>query len=224
MIINYDPTIFNPSFLEEHGNILHDMYAKVERVFYEYELPHNVIQEAIHDACLFLGLHDVPFDYDNEVCIYTRNPTTYSDDIIGINKEKLFQLDIHNKDNLSLIMTHETVHGLLQYISATGDLSPWQEELICDTFMGVRAAVENLSSSRVEEGLSQTPASDTHPYGELRVKYIGIGKEIAEELLARDLPVSAENILSRINDYLKSDYDHIHEQEMIHRELSKLRL
>ena len=190
---------------------------------FEYNLPHDVIQEAIHNACLFLGLHDLPFDYDNEVCIYTKNPTTFTDDIIGINKEQLYQLDIHNKDNLSLIMTHETVHGLLQYISAMGSLSPWQEELICDTFMGVRAAVENLSTNRVEEGLSRTLASDTHPYGELRVKYIEIGKEIANELMARDLPINPDNILSRINDYLKSDYDHIHEQETIYQELRKSR-
>jgi chromosome segregation ATPase len=70
-----------------------------------------------------------------------------------------------------------------------------------------------LNISNVEDSLRNLAASSTHPDGSLRLHYIEIGKTIAQDLIDHDLPINVDNVLSRLNEFIKSDAGEIRKGE-----------
>lgn len=221
MDAHFDNTVYHPSFgpgenLASMANsFFHETLSHFQEMAHEYNLPDDVVQEAVHGACDFMHMDDLQIKPDNQTCVYTHNPATLQDDVLGFSKEQMLEMGVHDSKTLSLICTHEAAHCALQYLSSTHELSNWQEELSCDAFMGVRAAVEGIDTAKVEETLRNSPLSGTHPNGNLRLKYIEIGRQIGEDLKSHDIPVTAENIMARLDDYIKQDAQEIFKLEAI---------
>lgn len=219
MDAHFDTSVFHSSFDFNHmvfTNVLDHFHDMV----HEYNLPDDVVQSALHDACNFMHMDNLDVQPDKCTGVYTNNPTTLEDDILGFSRDQMLQMGIHDQQSLSLVCTHEVAHCMLQYLSDTHQLSNWQEELSCDAFMGVRAAVEGIDTHSVEKYLSEEMPSPTHPNGELRLKYIEIGKEIGEELNSHGIPVTTENIMARLHDHIQEDATEIFKQEAIVNEVA----
>lgn len=219
MDAHFDTSAYHPSFDFNHA-VYTDALGHFHNMVHEYNLPDDVVQTALHDACGFMHMNDLSIQMDGSTGVYTNDPTTLNDDVLGFSREQMLNMGIHDEQSLSLICTHEVAHCMLQYLSQTHQLSNWQEELSCDAFMGVRAAVEGIDTHTVEESLGHETPSPTHPNGELRLKYIEIGKEIGEDLKVHGIPVTAENILARLDDHIKEDATEIFKQEAIVNEIA----
>lgn len=219
MNAHFDTSVYHPTFDFNHA-VYTDALGHFHNLAHEYNLPDDVVQSAVHSACIFMQMNDLDIKMDNSTGVYTHDPTTLNDDVLGFSRDQMLQMGIHDEQSLSLICTHEVAHCMLQYLSQTHQLSNWQEELSCDAFMGVRAAIEGIDTHSVEESLGRETPSPTHPNGELRMKYIEIGKEIGEDLKAHGIPVTADNILARLNDHIKEDATEIFKQEAIVNEIA----
>lgn len=219
MNAHFDTSVYHPTFDFNHA-VYTDALGHFHNLAHEYNLPDDVVQSAVHSACIFMQMNDLDIKMDNSTGVYTHDPTTLNDDVLGFSRDQMLQMGIHDEQSLSLICTHEVAHCMLQYLSQTHQLSNWQEELSCDAFMGVRAAIEGIDTHSVEESLGRETPSPTHPNGELRMKYIEIGKEIGEDLKAHGIPVTADNILARLNDHIKEDAAEIFRLEAIVNEIA----
>ena len=194
-------------------NFISNVCSYFSDAFVGMKLEDESIRTAVHDACRFIHIDDLPIKYTENTGIFTNNPETLCDDILGIGRQQLIDLGIDNEKALSLVCTHEIGHCMLQQLSAENVVTGWNEELSCDAFMGWRAAIENIDTSDVENSIKDKPGTSTHPNGELRLRYIEIGKEIGEDLKNHDIPVTAENIMERLVDHLNKDATLITSQE-----------
>lgn len=225
MDAHFDNTVTHQSFgLGENvaslaNSFFHETLSHFQEMAHEYNLPDDVVQKAVHEACDFMHMDDLQIKPDNQTGVYTHNPSTLQDDVLGFSREQMLEMGVHDGKTLSLICTHEAAHCALQYLSSTHELSNWQEELSCDAFVGVRAAIEDIDTAKVEETLCNTLHSGTHPSGELRVKYIEIGRQIGEDLKNHDIPVTADNIMARLDEHIERDAQEIFKQEAIVNEL-----
>ena len=92
-------------------------------------------------------------------------------------------MGITEQEGLDLVMTHECAHRVLQGMSHLG-FDSHQEELCCDFMAGVRAGLNGIDVSQMENSLADTPVSDTHPGGADRVDSIEEGVKFAQEYYA----------------------------------------
>ena len=222
---HFDPNAFHPSFTSDtgthlSGNVFSMTLSHFHQMAHEYNLPDDVVQDAVHGACDFLKMDDLEIKQAGQVGVFTHNPQTLNDDVLGFNRQQMLDMGVHDGKTLSLICTHEAAHCMLQYLSSTHELSNWQEELSCDAFMGVRAAVEGIDTGKVEDTLRNMQTSTTHPNGELRLRYLEIGKQIGEDLKSHDIPVTTDNIMARLSEYVSNDAELIFKQEAIVNELA----
>ena len=222
---HFDPNAFHPSFTSEtgthlSGNVFSMTLSHFHQMAHEYNLPDDVVQDAVHGACDFLKMDDLEIKQAGQVGVFTHNPQPLNDDVLGFNRQQMLDMGVHDGKTLSLICTHEAAHCMLQYLSSTHELSNWQEELSCDAFMGVRAAVEGIDTGKVEDTLRNMQTSTTHPNGELRLRYLEIGKQIGEDLKSHDIPVTTDNIMARLSEYVSNDAELIFKQEAIVNELA----
>ena len=227
MDAHFDSTVYHPSFESStsdsglFGNVFHYTLSHFHQMSHEYSLPDDVVEKAVHDACDFLHMNDLDIKGAKMTGVFVNDPNTLNDDVLGFNRQQMLNLGVHDEKTLSLICTHEAAHCLLQNLSSTHYLTNWQTELSCDAFMGARAAVEGLDLEKVKATLGDTKASTTHPDGQLRLHYLDVGKQIGEELKSHDNPVTADNILARLADYLQKDANEILHQEVVAHELAE---
>lgn len=228
MQINFDSNQFHPSFLDDSDHKLSsDSFFKTSfehfsQLAHEFGLPNDVVSSALHRACDFFHFEDIPIINSSLTGVFTNNPTTYYDDVLGISREQLMNMGIHDENSLSLIFTHEMAHCYLQYLHDSGQLSQWQTELASDAFMGVRAAAEGLDMKSVADSLNEF-ATPTHPDRPLRKHYMEeIGVEIFRDLDKHDLPITPDNVLARLADYFKEESPSILQRELEVRKSSNI--
>ena len=92
-------------------------------------------------------------------------------------------MGISGKDGLDLVMTHEGTHRVLQGMEHL-EFDAHQEELCCDYMAGVRAGLNGIDVSQMENSLMYTPESETHPAGVERVESIEAGVRFAQQYYA----------------------------------------
>lgn len=219
MIIDFDSHEFNPSFLSDlshdssFGCMFHVSMSDFLQSAHEYGLPDDIIQSALDGACDFFLMDHLPIEDAKQTGVFLNNPTTFQDDKLGFSREQMLDMGIHDENSLSLICTHEVGHTIIQYMTAYNQISPWQTELFCDALMGVRAVLERIDSTHVENSLKDTMGSQSHPYGEMRETFINYGKEIAQSLLDNYIPITTDNILSRLFDCLNEHSSYVLSEE-----------
>lgn len=164
-------------------------------------LPDAMVASAVHRACDFFGM-PTPASVldDNGVCVYNGDPTTIFDDVMGFSRLQMIKMGIQGEDSLTLVYTHECAHRALQNISYTID--PWHEELACDFFAGVNAAMNNMDASNFQNALGSLPGGDTHPNGQLRAEFIEYGQQVVEYMQERGIEVSFENCIQFLNQHI----------------------
>jgi len=224
---HFDFDHFHPSFLGDDGwstfgvfgDFFHvhmdDFLARAQ----ECNLPQEIVHNALESACDFVGIPSMTFEDAPIMAVDTGNPTSFLDDKLLFSREQMINQGINDEQSLSLICTHEVAHRVLQYLHDTNQLSQWQTELACDVFMGVRSIVEDIDIEPVRNSLRDTYDSATHPGFELRNEYIEVGRTIGKDFAAQDIPVTYENVLLSLKDYLGRDAERILQMEQHYKNL-----
>lgn len=186
-----------------------DFLRDIEERFRIFRLSSADLGNAIESACRFFGIpvpdviYDLTDEQNGQTMFVNYNPNTYGDDILCFNLRQLHQLGATHRDAFSLIMTHECAHRYFQRTTFEGvNNGAWEEELACDFFMGVRAAMENMDISGVAAGLGKTASSPTHPDGALRQDIIVFGQQTVAKLQQAGLPLTLQNCMSQFSRYL----------------------
>ena len=139
----------------------------------------------VESACAFYEIPmpaliaDLTNHPNGQTMFVDRTPESFLDDIICYDLEQLMRLGISNKYAFSLIMTHECGHRVMQNTQMPGlDNGQWEQELVADYFMGVRAGLEGFPHSALDAvrgGLSKSRGAKSHPTGTLRNEIITYG-------------------------------------------------
>lgn len=143
-------------------------------------LDDSTIIDSVHESSEFFNIDDpavIQESVTTGVC--PGNPLTEKDDILVVNRIQLDNIGITDKEGLDLVMTHEAAHRALQGMGL--NFSSHEEELCCDYLSGVRAGLNNMDASKMEDSLIDTQESLSHPAGTDRVEAIEKGEEFARE-------------------------------------------
>lgn len=152
------------------------------RLNYGDTLSDEMIVQSVHQASTFFHINDPAAIYDDvSTGVYTNLSSTPMDDILVVGREQLSSMGITEKDGLDLVMTHEGAHRTLQGMNM--NYSSHQEELCCDFMAGVRAGLNGMDVSQLEDSLADTAESQTHPNGALRVTSIEEGVKFAQQYM-----------------------------------------
>lgn len=147
-----------------------------------FDMTHEEVTQSVHDASDFFHIDDPMVVKEGWTTgVYTNMALTEIDDELIYNREQMTDMGITEKHAFDLIMTHEGTHRMLQGMN-TG-FNPHQEELCCDYMAGVRAGLNGLDVSQMEDSLVNTHASSSHPDGHARVESIEKGVEFAEHFM-----------------------------------------
>ncbi|NVO12011.1 MAG: hypothetical protein HXX16_18780 [Bacteroidales bacterium] len=177
----------------------------------DFSLPDDLVISVVNSASDFFG-QPHPYIINADGTWEMANDTsTFNDDIIGFSRQQMMEMGIYGQDALSLVMTHECCHRALQNI---GNIDPWEHELACDYFAGVRAAMQHIDSSNFENVLINTQGGEHHPVGSLRVDFVEHGKQMAQELIGDGIQPTFENCLELFNKHLSEECQTI----QLHRE------
>lgn len=142
-------------------------------------LTDEMVQQSIHEASDFFHIDDpmIVAEYDT-TGVLLNGSGTFNDDILVFSREQMNDMGITGKETFDLVMTHEAAHRMLQGINS--DMNAHQEELCCDFMSGVRAGLNGMDFSGMQESLAISPESESHPAGLSRVYSIKEGAEFAE--------------------------------------------
>lgn len=189
---------FEPTGDVALDQLLHEVHNEIQTT-YDFLLPDEMVQEAVHKACTFFDLPVVPIVNSSGVCVWPYDTDTVWDDVFGFSRAQMMEMGIQGEDALTLVYTHECAHRALQNING---LEGKVEELACDYFSGIHAALNDMDTTSFENALAKTVESDSHPAGDLRAEAIGYGQKIAEEMVFLHVPLTLENCMKRFENFL----------------------
>lgn len=172
------------SLLELLQDLLPDSWFNDVRMNYGPELSDDMIVQSVQEASDFFNIENpmlIAEDFTTGVC--PNMDMTPMDDILIFNREQLLDMGITEKEGLDLVMTHEGAHRALQGLNL--GFNSHQEELCCDFMAGVRAGLNGIDVSQMEDSLADTPVSDSHPGGADRVDSIENGVQFAQDYMER---------------------------------------
>ncbi|MCI6249744.1 MAG: hypothetical protein MR641_00710 [Bacteroidales bacterium] len=167
--------------------------------FRDCVLPDKAVTNAVHRACEFFGIPEVPVIEADGTCVWTNDASTIADDLFGFNREQLMEMGVSGEDSLTLVYTHECAHRCLQ----NAFIDSWTEELACDYFSGVHAGLNNINLDNFEASLGCTEGGTSHPSGALRAQFIEAGRQAALEMEASGTEISFDNCMNKLNQYLQ---------------------
>lgn len=154
------------------------------RQLYGESLSDEMISQSVEETCDFFHIDEPAIVSEGWTTgVYPNNDFTLQDDVLIFNREQLHDMGISGKDGLDLVMTHEGTHRVLQGMEHL-ELDAHQEELCCDYMAGVRAGLNGIDVSQMENALLYTPESETHPAGVDRVESIEAGVRFSQQYYA----------------------------------------
>lgn len=149
---------------------------------YENPLSYEMIEDSVGRACDFFHIeHPESIELGHTTAVSLGDTGTYGDEILFFNRLQLEDMGITGQDGLDLVMTHEGTHRVLQDMNTGFDI--YQEELCCDYMAGVRAGLNGMDVSQLENSLIDLPQGLEHPIGALRVEAIEQGMAFAHEYM-----------------------------------------
>ena len=177
----------------------HDLisFQKTLQSLRDCVLPDEAVANAIHKACEFFGIPEVPIIEADGACVWTDD-TSLADDLFGFNRDQLMDMGISGEDSLTLVYTHECAHRCLKDTF----IDSWTEELACDYFSGIHAGLNNINLDNFEASLGCTEGGNSHPAGALRIQFIEHGRHTATDLIEHNSEVTFENCMTRFNQFL----------------------
>ena len=184
-------------------NVLHEAQSEIQATN-DFLLPDMMVHEAVHNACEFFNLPEIPIMNSDGVCVWANETETVFDDVFGFSRGQMMEMGISGEDSLTLVYTHECAHRALQNYEGIEGKS---EELACDFFAGIHAEIGDMDTEQLSSALGKTAESDTHPAGELRVEAMEFGKTVAREMAAQGVPLTFENCMERFDTFLSEHID-----------------
>lgn len=172
------------SLMDLLQDMLPDSWFNNVRMNYGETLTDEMIVNSVQQASDFFNIDNpMAIAEDWTTGVYPNMDISPIDDVLIFNREQLVGMGITEQEGLDLVMTHECAHRALQGMSHLG-FDSHQEELCCDFMAGVRAGLNGIDVSQMENSLADTPVSDTHPGGADRVDSIEEGVKFAQEYYA----------------------------------------
>jgi len=188
----------------------------------QYGLTETECEESVKETCDFFGIplplliHDITNDKDDQgTKIWFKDTHTMSDDVLDFDLKQLKKLGVHDKMAFSLIVTHEMTHRIFINKWLPGpDLGQWEQELIADFFMGVRAGLQGLDIRPVFNGLANTGGSGTHPTGKLRGEYMSYGLHLGLTNYSKGHSATVEEYKNLFLDYRRNHFKELYDAEL----------
>ena len=172
------------SLMDLLQDMLPDSWFNDVRMNYGETLTDEMIVNSVQQASDFFNIDNpMAIAEDWTTGVYPNMDISPIDDVLIFNREQLVGMGITEQEGLDLVMTHECAHRALQGMSHLG-FDSHQEELCCDFMAGVRAGLNGIDVSQMENSLADTPVSDTHPGGADRLDSIEEGVKFAKEYYA----------------------------------------
>ena len=170
--------------LQPLQDIFPDGWFDDVRQMYGENLSDEMISQSVEETCDFFHIDEPAMVSEGWTTgVYPNNDFTLQDDVLIFNREQLLDMGISGKDGLDLVMTHEGTHRVLQGMEHI-EFNSHQEELCCDYMAGVRAGLNGIDVSQMENSLMYSPESETHPAGADRVESIEAGVRFAQQYYA----------------------------------------
>lgn len=168
------------------------------------DVPEYQIEAAAHSACHFFELPDIPLQEGDSIGVYTLNPDYVNDDVFQYNVDQFRDMKLSSFEDQTKVWTHECGHRILQ--KAYGN--SWANELGADFFVGIREEMLGLGKSNFEKVLSETKATISHPGGDLRIKAIEYGRQVAAEMKKNGITPTWENCMQKYTEsvFAKMNY------------------
>lgn len=174
----------NIDTLQPLQDIFPDGWFDDVRQMYGENLSDEMISQSVEETCDFFHIDEPAMVSEGWTTgVYPNNDFTLQDDVLIFNREQLLDMGISGKDGLDLVMTHEGTHRVLQGMEHI-EFNSHQEELCCDYMAGVRAGLNGIDVSQMENSLMYSPESETHPAGADRVESIESGVRFAQQYYA----------------------------------------
>lgn len=199
--ISPDTEFSESVFLDVESDISKDALTSFQETLQSLKdciLPDEAVENAVHRACEFFGIPEVPIIEADGTCVWTNDANSLADDLFGFNREQLMEMGVSGEDSLTLVYTHECAHRCLQNTF----IDSWTEELACDYFSGVHAGLNNINLDNFEASLGCTEGGSSHPAGALRAQFIEAGRQAATEMTKSGEEVTFNNCMSKLNQYL----------------------
>ena len=194
----------NPALQFFKRPTMDDFLKMCQQRFKRFGLSDVDIHDAIKSACNFFNIpmprmiQDLTNEQNGQTMFVNWDRESYYDDVLCFNMQQLAQMHVYGKEAVSLVMTHECGHRVLQNTQFPGVANgQWESELCPDFFMGCRAGLWNMHSiEKVALGLMLTNGSPSHPEGTLRALFIRHGRYAAPEMHRRGIPLTIQNLVN----------------------------
>ena len=174
----------NIDTLQPLQDIFPDGWFDDVRQMYGECLSNEMISQSVEETCDFFHIDEPAMVSEGWTTgVYPNNDFTLQYYVLIFNREQLLDMGISGKDGLDLVMTHEGTHRVLQGMEHI-EFNSHQEELCCDYMAGVRAGLNGIDVSQMENSLMYSPESETHPAGADRVESIEAGVRFAQQYYA----------------------------------------
>lgn len=190
--------------MEELFNMKPELWDSWISGMYESPFSYDMIEESVERACDFFHIEQpAEILQGHTTAVNLGDTNTFGDERLFFNLAQLENMGITEQDGLDLVMTHEGTHIMLQDLD-TG-FNQFQEELCCDYMAGVRAGLNGMDVSQLENSLIDLPQGLEHPVGTLRVDAIEQGLAFAHNYMAtHTLPPTFNECLEDFNgDYMR---------------------
>lgn len=141
---------------------------------------HDQTEAAVHSACKFFGMDDLPIKEGDATCVSLNNINEIGDESLIYNKAQFEKMGWDSFEDISKVWTHELGHVISQKEFAG---KGWTSELCADFMVGVRSAMRGYKFGNFESAIGATPASASHPNGELRLEAMKAGRDYAIRMM-----------------------------------------
>ena len=211
----------NPAFQFLQRLSMEDFLKRCQQRFNRFGLSDTDINDAIKSACDFFNIpmprmiQDLTNAQNGQTMFMNWDRGSYYDDVLCFNMQQLINMNVTNKEAISLVMTHECGHRVLQNTQFPGVANgQWESELCPDFFMGCRAGLWNMSAiEKVAMGLLLTNGSPSHPEGTLRAMFIRHGRYVAPEMHRRGIPLTIQNLVNEFMAFRNQNLYEIQNQQ-----------
>lgn len=196
----------------DFSSITSETINELQQSFQQF-IPESMVYDSVERTCEFFHIDEPSIIIEGWATgVYTNNVYTSADDVLIYNTQQLESLGISGQDALDLVMTHEGTHRMLQGME-TG-FNPHLEELCCDFMAGVRAGLNNMDVTTLENALGDTVESDSHPDGTLRVDAIEMGVDFAYQYLQDyGFPPTFNECYKHFSDYNTTEHHQVNLRE-----------
>lgn len=188
----------------------------------QFGITEEECQRGISAACAFFGIpmprmiEDLTYRPGGGTMFKNWDPNSYSDDVLCYDLAQLKRLGVNNYTGFTAIFTHECAHRFFQNRLLPGpNFGQWENELVADYFMGVRAALERQDITTVINALGwNCPGTGTHPIGKLRQDYVIYGKQEGYYHMIHSSPFNIEDYFQRFLAFRQNHLQELREAEL----------